>query len=411
MNSKYGPLFLQKGRFRYFFMIGGRSGGRSYAASQFVTANLQGPEFFRCALMRFVASDIRTSIFLEVKDRIEEQELEDVIEIRDQKMEFQCGNNLAKGIGFRKSSEDQKGKLKSLAGFNAVVIEEADEVAQEDFMQLDDSLRTTKGQITIIFMLNAPPKNHWIIKMFFNLIPSGVERYYKIELKPEYRDRALLIFTTFLDNIRNINLSTLHNFMSYRTSRPDYYYNVIKGYVSEGARGRIFTNWKRISNAEYEELPYPKKYGLDFGFSNDPTALTEIREHNERVYLKELIYETGLTNADISQRLTNLGVSKSDVIYADSAEPKSIEELRRDGWNVIPAEKGAGSVNAGIDRLLSKEVYYTEESANIDLEQQEYKWALDRNKEPTNTPIDKYNHAMDSVRYGTFTTEEFIGFA
>src|SRR5690606_29117529 len=107
-----------------------------------------------------------------------------------------------------------------------------------------------------------------------------------------------------------------------------------------------------------------------------------------------------------------LGVDRDAEIIADSAEPKSIEELRRLGWNVVPATKGNDSVRAGISMLLSREVFYTESSINLDKESQEYKWALDRDKEPTNSPIDDFNHAIDAVRMFVFTKnrETFIGF-
>jgi phage terminase large subunit len=188
---------------------------------------------------------------------------------------------------------------------------------------------------------------------------------------------------------------------------------MIEGLVSEGARGRIFKNWKVISDEEYEKLEYPVFNGLDFGFSNDPTALIEIKEHNNKIYLRELIYETGLTNQRISARMKREGVSKNTIIYGDAAEPKSIEEIKLEGWNIESSVKGQDSVKAGIDMLLDKEVYYTESSVNIANEVQEYIWLLNREKEPTNEPIDQFNHAMDAVRGAIFTKSKqpFIGFA
>jgi len=185
---------------------------------------------------------------------------------------------------------------------------------------------------------------------------------------------------------------------------------MIQGLVSEGAIGRIFTDWKPITQKEYDELPYEKYYGLDFGFSNDPLALIEIKDHNDNIYLNELIYEVGLTNVGIkgnslSERMTALGINKNDIIYADSAEPKSIRELRDDGWNVKPSLKGSDSIRSGIKLLSSKNVYFTENSKNIENETYEYKWQLDQNKLPTNKPIDKYNHACDAIRYG-YTTHQ-----
>jgi len=360
--------------------------------------------------MRYVLGDIRNSIFQEIRDRVEENEVEQ-IEIRENTLEFRHKHNKINGIGFRKSSSDQKSKLKSLASYNCIIIEEADEVAEEDFQQLDDSLRTIKADITIILLLNPPDKNHWIIKRWFNLISSIVPGYYKAELKSTETD-TIYIHGTYKDNIKNLNQKTIDNYERYKDRNPDHYYNMIEGLVSEGARGRIYKNWKIITDKEFNELPYDSYYGLDFGFSNDPAALIEIKEHNDDIWCKELLYEVGLTNKRLSERFADLGIKKSSVIYADSAEPKSIQELRDDDWDVRAAPKGQDSVRAGIDLLIGKNVYYTESSTNIDNENHEYKWALDQNKEPTNKPIDNFNHAKDAIRYGVVSNNQqsFVGF-
>ncbi|MHA1853390.1 MAG: PBSX family phage terminase large subunit [Candidatus Heimdallarchaeaceae archaeon] len=411
----YKPLFTKKPR--YFLCMGGRASGRSYSASQFSLMHLIADKYFRCAIMRFVLGDIRNSIYQEIRDRIEEQELDEVVNIRQDALCFEFGDNKISGIGFRKSSSDQKSKLKSLASYNVIIIEEADEVAEEDFMQLDDSIRTTKSDITIILLLNPPHKTHWIVNRWFNLEKSGIEGFYKAKLKSTAKD-SIYIHGTYKDNIKNLNQKTIDNYERYKTTNPEHYYNMIRGLVSEGARGRVFKDWKIISDKEYEELPYEVDYGLDFGFSNDEAALIEIKEHNDKVWCRELLYETGLTNTgdkgnDLDGRFETLGLKKeSATIYADSAEPKSIEELNQSGWNVIGAPKGADSVRAGLNLLQGKEIHFTESSNNIASETQNFKWALDRDKKPTNKAIDKFNHAISAIRYNQFAKmkKEFIGF-
>lgn len=410
VNKVYTPLF--KTSKRYYILMGGRSAGRSTVASQYALAKLVAPEYFRCAIMRFVLSDIRNSIYQEIIDRAEEQDVKDELDIRENTLQIEYGQNRINGVGFRKSSGDQKSKLKSLANYTTVIVEEADEVSEEDFTQLDDSLRTVKGDIRIILLLNPPDKNHWIIRRWFNLVPAGVDGFYKPALKEIFKDDTCFIHTNFKDNIVNIDKTTQLNFERYKLTNSDHYYNMILGLVSEGRKGRIFKNWLPCPVATYDEQPYEESYYLDFGFSNDPTAFGSIKEHNETLWVRELMHETGLTNQMISRRWTELGVSKSARIFADSAEPKSIEELRTDGWNVIPSPKGADSIKAGIDTLLGYQVYYTEDSANIAKEQQEYRWALDKNKEPINKPVDEFNHHMDGIRYNVHTrrTDGFVGF-
>lgn len=408
-SKKYKELFTSK--VTYTILMGGRASGRSYHASQYALQHLITDDYFRCAIMRFVLGDIRNSIFQEIRDRIEENRLESQIDIKENTLEFVYGKNKINGIGFRKSSGDQKSKLKSLANYNCIIIEEGDEVSEEDFQQLDDSLRTLKAPIKVIICLNPPDKNHWIIKRWFNLLPSGVEGFYRAELKASEKD-TLFIHGTYRDNAKNLPEKKKANFLRYKETKPDHYYNMIEGLVSEGAKGRIYTKWKPIPDDEFYELAdIPSYFGLDFGFSNDPTALVEIKEHNNKIYLRELLYETGLTNQMIASRLRDFNIDY-ETIYADSAEPKSIEEIKREGFNIVECIKGQGSLNAGIDVLIDKDIYYTEGSKHIALETQNYKWKLNKNKEPMNVPEDANNHLMDAVRYGVYTSnkKKLIGF-
>jgi phage terminase large subunit len=166
-----------------------------------------------------------------------------------------------------------------------------------------------------------------------------------------------------------------------------------------------------MPNKDFDELPYPSKWGMDFGFTNDPATLYETKRHNNKIWVREWIYETGLINKALSDKMEQLGVPKDAMIRADSAEPKSIAELNSYGWNVIPVEKGRDSVRAGVNFLLGFEVYYTESSTNLAIEVQEYKWAENKDKEPTNEPIDDFNHGMDAIRYAEYEKEVIVGFA
>ena len=393
--------------------MGGRGAGRSTAGSQMLVTRLRDTtKYLRGAIMRFVLGDIRNSIFQDIMDRIEEDEVEDEIETSEHSLLFKRGKNKITGIGFRKSSGDQKSKLKSLANYNVIVIEEADEVSEEDFMQLDDSLRTKKSDIIVVLQLNPPDKNHWIIKRWFNLVDvEGVEGFY-MAVKKKSATNTCVISTTYRQNLENMNESSIANYEEYKETSPDYYYNMIRGYVSEGKRGRIFKNWKPVTPDEYDELPYEEVFGMDFGFTNDPTTLIGVKRHNKKVWVREYLHETGLTNPMISKRLEDLGLTADNLIYADNAEPKSIRELQDLNWNVEPCEKGPDSVRAGVLDLTGREVFYTEDSENIALEAQNYMWRLDKNKMATNEPIDEWNHCVDAIRYAIYTdsNKPYFGF-
>lgn len=391
---------------RYYLICGGRAGGRSYFASQYATASLLTKGYFRCAIMRYVQGDIRNSIFQEIIDRLEELEFSNTVNINENGLKLEYANNKINGIGFRKSSSDQKAKLKSLAGYTDVIIEEAEEVCEEDFNQLDDSLRTIKANIRIILLFNLPPKEHWICKRWFNLIDSGVEGFYEPKLKTDMEETTCLVHTTYLDNIEHLNQTTIENFKRYLQTNPEHYWNMIMGLVPSGARGRIFKDWQPISQKEYDELDYPVYYGGDFGFSNDPTAFVEVKEHNDNIYVKELLYQTGLINKRIADKLEQMSIDRTVEQYWDSAEMKSIEDLKQLDWNTKPASKGAGSRKAGVDMLLGKNIYYVEGSDNLVKEMQGYCWALDKNKNPTNEPDDGNDHLLDALRYAVYTRNQ-----
>ena len=162
-------------------------------------------------------------------------------------------------------------------------------------------------------------------------------------------------------------------------------------------QGVVFDNWQQC-----ESIPTDAKfiaYGMDFGFTNDETGLLSVYIHSGELWVKEHIYETGLTNPDICRRMQSLGLSKSKELIADSAEPKSIREIQNQGWNILPAKKGADSIKSGIDVLQRYKINVTADSLNLIKELRNYKWKQDKDGKQLNEPIDFYNHLIDPLRY------------
>lgn len=158
--------------------------------------------------------------------------------------------------------------------------------------------------------------------------------------------------------------------------------------------GVIFNNWQIIDNIPGEANLLG--FGLDFGFSNDPSSLIAVYEWNNKIICDERIYSTGLLNTDII-RLMNQ--DKRLPIWADSAEPKSIEEIRRAGFNIKSVEKGKDSIVYGISVLQDKEILVTKSSVNLIKELRSYSWDKDKAGKKLNKPIDDFNHAIDALRY------------
>jgi len=141
-------------------------------------------------------------------------------------------------------------------------------------------------------------------------------------------------------------------------------------------------------------------FGLDFGFTNDPTTLIHCGISDGKIYSREVIYQKGLTNSDINNLLRSNNISKNSIIFADSADPKSIQELKLYGWNIRPADKGPDSISYSISLLKQYgTINITKDSINFIKEAKAYKWKEERSGNRTNQPIDAFNHAWDATRY------------
>ena len=158
--------------------------------------------------------------------------------------------------------------------------------------------------------------------------------------------------------------------------------------------GVVFPNWEQI-----DTIPTEANFlgcGLDFGYSNDPTALIAVYEYNGQIIADEMIYSTSLLNSDIIKMMRQ---DKRLPIWADSAEPKSIEEIRRAGFNIKAVVKGADSINFGISVLQQRDILVTKQSTNLIKELRNYSWDTDKTGKKLNRPIDDFNHAIDAMRY------------
>ena len=165
--------------------------------------------------------------------------------------------------------------------------------------------------------------------------------------------------------------------------------------------GLIFTDWQAV-----DEIPEGLKelYGLDFGYTNDPSVLIKVATKDIRLYADEVFYQTGLTNQAIRAMLSTIKPGNREII-ADSSEPKSIDEIyhnKLDGlgtFNIKPAVKGPDSVIFGINRIKEHKLFITKRSTNLIKELRNYSWASDKNGNLLNKPIDEHNHGIDAIRY------------
>ncbi len=270
---------------------------------------------------------------------------------------------------------------------NILFINEANELTYEDFRQL--IMRTT-GEVILDF--NPSDPIHWIYDEL-------MEREDAETFISTYKDNAFLE-KEIIDEIERLK------------NRDEQYWRVYGlGEKATFSEGMIFNNWSFI---DYSEFPDNDDIfmGLDWGYSNDPTAIVEIRKINNKIYIKEVCYKTGMTNQDIADFIKKNNYQDC-IFYCDSAEPKSIDELRQSGILAKPSIKGQGSVSAGISLIKEFDIFVSNCSKNIKHEYQFYIWEELKDGTKTNKPRDKYNHTMDALRYGIYTrysnkTEFFV---
>ena len=276
---------------------------------------------------------------------------------------YQLFGNLVEFI-----SVDQPQKVRGRKR-NVLFINEANELNLEDWRQL---LFRTTGKILIDY--NPSDEFHWIYDQV--LTRDDVEFF-----QTTYKDNPFLEpqVVEEIERLREVD----ENFWR------------VYGLGERGtSRSTVFTHWK-----ETTEIPEGYKlvnYGLDFGFTNDPTAVVACYSDGRGFLFDEKLFRTGLSNREIYQLCKEFG---SVPVIADSSEPKSIHELHGYGLNVHPARKGPDSVRAGIQYLQSKPLLVTSSSANLIKELRNYKWREDKNGKVLNEPVDMFNHTLDAMRY------------
>jgi len=214
-------------------------------------------------------------------------------------------------------------------------------------------------------------------------------------LKSEVKD-TIAIMGDYHTNEQNIAPASIEQYENYKNTKPNHYYNMIKGYVPETVQGLIYPNFKII-----DELPREarlRRRGLDYGYTNDPSAIVDVHEWNNAYIWDEVLYRKGASNKDLADVIKMQ--PEQVLLIPDSSEPKSNDELISYGISLAPAQKGQGSVNYGIQHCQEQIIYLTKRSLNLIKEKNNYAWMIDKKTgETINTPIDMWNHGMDAGRY------------
>jgi phage terminase large subunit len=374
----FNPLFykLQKSNSRFVINYGGAGSSKSYTQTQHeIIKAIQGRE--TTLIVRKYASTLKHSVIALTKRILSSWSMNELYAENKSEQVITFAHNgsqlIFKGL-------DDPEKIKSIAGITRIWIEEANELSSDDFNQLNLRLRGRENlQMTLTF--NPIDENHWIKKTFFD--------------SREYEDQATIIKTTYQDN-KFIDEIYKQELERYRKIDPNYHRIYALGEWGIIDEARIFQTWQF---AEFPEMVDRVIWGLDFGFSLDPTAVVRTWMNSVgEIFVDEVLYQTGLTNANISSLMKQYGY-RGEVVICDSAEPKSIQDLKNMGIKAVAADKGKGSVNSGIDLLRRSTVYISPRSKNIERENLHYRWKKDRNGNFLPIPEDAHNHSIDAIRY------------
>ena len=267
-------------------------------------------------------------------------------------------------------STDQPQKLRGRKR-DILYVNECNEITLEDWRQL--LLRTT-GRIFVDY--NPSDEHHWIYEHILE------------------REDVDFFQTTYLDN-PFLEQSVIDEIERFKETDENFWR--IYGLGERGVNvSAIFPQWQ-VADAIPERAKLVA-YAIDWGFTNDPTAIVSVWREDYSLFIEEHLYKTGLTNRDISLELDKLNLDRTPII-CDSAEPKSIEELHRLGHNVKPSKKGPDSIRLGIDIMKRHKLFVLKDSLNAQKEFRNYRWEVDRNGVQLNKPIDHTNHIIDAVRY------------
>lgn len=380
MNTIYIPLLDNTSR--YLVLRGGRGSGKSHFLAQKwllrVLGGLRKGIRHRVLALRKTQPAARRSVFQLFKDYISSWDLGWLVNIRDTDMSIKFNNYSEIVCG----GLDEPEKIKSFEKPTGVWLEETTEFTQMDFNMLDLTLRGDVG-------------TYYQVTMSFNPVDINMKWLKEMDEMPNPDVTALK--TTYRDN-RFIDAK--YKEILERLKGQDEALWKIYG-LGEWAelQSLIYSQYDVIGECpEFDEVIY----GIDFGFNN-PSVVLEIGIKDNEYWIRELLYESYLTTADLITRMKELIPEKSRYIYADSAEPKTIAEIGNAGFNVFPSQKGQDSVLAGINLCKQVKKHITGESTNVLKELQSYKWKEDRQGNVIDEPVAFNNHAMDAMRYAIYT--------
>ena len=391
----YNPLYNNTDKL-ITLITGGRGSAKSFNVGTFIE-RLSFESGHKMLYSRFTMTSADISVIPEFQEKIDLEGTNDFFDITKKDIINTFSDSVIMFRGIRTSSGNQTAKLKSIQGLTTFVCDEAEEWnSEEDFDKLVLSIRQKGIQNRVIIIMNPTDSNHFIYKKYIEKTHKLIE-IDGVQVQISTHPNVLHIHTTYLDNIENLSPQFIQEMERMKEEEPEKYAHVAIGRWSDVAEGAIFKRFEIV-----DSIPdYAKKrgVGLDFGYSNDPSAAIECALIDNDLYLDELFYRTRMLSGDISDSLKPFRLK----VISESADPRLIQEISNSGILIYPVDKSninsKSSILAGIDKMLELNLKVTRRSYNILYELRKYTWDKDKDGNYINKPIDKYNHALDAARY------------
>ena len=393
----YHPLYTDTDKF-IILVTGGRGSGKSFNASTFIerlTFEMTEAEkiVHQILYTRYTMVSAGMSIIPEMMEKIELDGTTKYFKTTKTDIVNKMTKSRIMFRGIKTSSGNQTAKLKSIQGITTFVCDEAEEwTNEEEFDKIMLSIRKKGIQNRIIIIMNPCDSNHFIYQKYIEKTHKLVE-IDGVQVQISTHPNVLHIHTTYFDNLENLSPEFLKEVEDMKVNNPEKYAHVVIGRWADVAEGAVFKKWGIV-----KEFPREcKKVGIgqDFGFTNDPSAAVRCGIIDNRLYVDELFYETDMLSSAIANRLKPFSMK----VFADSQDPRLIQEIKNRGVNIYPVDKFPGSIKAGIDKIKDMEFFVTERSYNIITELRKYVWDKDKDGNYINEPVDEYNHLMDAIRY------------
>ena len=355
-------------------VYGGRYSLKSHTVARYLLIRAR-MEKVRVGCFREFQNSISDSSHQLLKDLIEKYELND-FQVTDKAIINTVTDSdfLFKGLWNNEQS------IKSIEGIDIAWVEEAQTITETSLEVLTPTVRKKGSQI--IYTYNRDLEDDPVHK---RLVLDGRPNTLIINVNYDIAEKYGMLPDVIKQEIEDD-----------KEKRPALYKHKWLGQPSNNLERKIYSDWAIIEAIPHEARL--ERYGLDFGYSNDPTAIVGIYYYNGGYILDEFCYQKGLSNKRISEIILNQ--EKQSLVIADSAEPKSIDEIRLYGVNILPAEKGPDSINYGIKILQDERISITKRSANLIQEYRNYMWKTDRNEKILTIPESGNDHLLDAVRYG-----------